>query len=184
MNIIETERLILRSFTEDDTADLFAYLHEPTVNCFSSMILDNIEDARKGALERSEDPELYFAIELKESGTLIGEIYSHCESMAPDIINDTYSSSWMLGKEDQGKGYMYEAAYAYFEYLFHEKDARRIYVYTEEDNIACQKLSEKLGMRKEGLFKEFISFVNNQDGTPHYENTYQYAILKHEWRQR
>jgi len=36
-------------------------------------------------------------------------------------------------------------------------------------------------MRKEGLFIEFISFMNNQDGTPHYENTYQYAILKKEW---
>ena len=31
------------------------------------------------------------------------------------------------------------------------------------------------------LFKEFISFVKNPDGTPHYENTYQYAILKKEW---
>ena len=36
-------------------------------------------------------------------------------------------------------------------------------------------------MRQEGLFKEFISFVKNPDGTPHYENTYQYAILKKEW---
>ena len=36
-------------------------------------------------------------------------------------------------------------------------------------------------MRQEGLFKEFISFVNNLDGTPHYENTYQYAVLRKEW---
>ena len=43
------------------------------------------------------------------------------------------------------------------------------------------KRSEKLGMRQEGLFKEFISFVKNPDGTPHYDNTYQYAILKKEW---
>ena len=43
------------------------------------------------------------------------------------------------------------------------------------------KRGEKLGMRQEGLFKEFISFVKNPDGTPHYENTYQYAILKKEW---
>ena len=43
------------------------------------------------------------------------------------------------------------------------------------------RLCEKLGMRREGLFLEFISFVNNPDGTPRYENTYQYAILKKEW---
>ena len=33
-------------------------------------------------------------------------------------------------------------------------------------------------MRQEGVFLEFISFVNNPDGTPRYENTVQYAILK------
>ncbi len=37
-------------------------------------------------------------------------------------------------------------------------------------------------MRREGLFREFVSFVNNPDGTPLYENTYQYAILKKEWQ--
>lgn len=29
-------------------------------------------------------------------------------------------------------------------------------------------------------FQEFVSFVNNPDGTPRYENTMQYAILKKE----
>ena len=33
-------------------------------------------------------------------------------------------------------------------------------------------------MRREGLFMEFVSFINNPDGTPLYENTVQYAILK------
>jgi len=37
-------------------------------------------------------------------------------------------------------------------------------------------------MRREGLFVEFISFINNPDGTPLYENTYQYAVLKKEWK--
>ena len=36
-------------------------------------------------------------------------------------------------------------------------------------------------MRREGLFLEFVSFVNHPDGTPKYENTVQYAILKKEW---
>jgi len=30
-------------------------------------------------------------------------------------------------------------------------------------------------MRREGLFMEFVSFVKNPDGTPLYENTYQYV---------
>ena len=47
-------------------------------------------------------------------------------------------------------------------------------------DLTIRKYTE-LGMRKEGLFKEFISFVNNPDGTPRYENTLQYAILSKEW---
>ena len=39
-------------------------------------------------------------------------------------------------------------------------------------------------MRREGVFLEFISFVNHPDGTPKYENTMQYAILKKEWDRR
>lgn len=58
---------------------------------------------------------------------------------------------------------------------------RAIEYYT---NFPSQKLCERLGMRREGLFVEFISFVNNSDGTPHYENTYQYAILKKEWNNK
>ena len=34
---LETQRLILRPFTEADAADLFEYLHEPMVNCFADM---------------------------------------------------------------------------------------------------------------------------------------------------
>jgi multimeric flavodoxin WrbA len=49
------------------------------------------------------------------------------------------------------------------------------------------KVFEKEGVETEVVFignkdiKEFISFVKNPDGTPHYENTYQYAVLRKEW---
>jgi len=178
---IETNRLILRPFVERDAKDLYDYLHEPLVRCFASMKIDSIEDAKKEALERGKDSQLYFAIELKDTEKVIGEICAHAEGTGPGTPEDTYSPCWMLGREYHGKGYMYEAAKAYMDYLFNVKEARRIYVYTEDYNIACQKLSEKLGMRKEGLFKEFVSFVNDENGEPIYENTYQFAILKSEW---
>jgi RimJ/RimL family protein N-acetyltransferase len=87
----------------------------------------------------------------------------------------------MLNYKYGGKGYAHEAAHAYYDWLFCQKDIRRIYAYTEDNNTASQHLCEKLGMRQEGLFKEFISFVKNPDGTPHYENTYQYTVLRKEW---
>ena len=183
--IIETERLILRPFAESDAADAYEYLHEPMVHCFACMKTETMEEARKAVLERAKEGEYYFAITLKENGKVIGEIDAMPESGEPhqdeNAILDTFSPCWMLNAEYHGKGYAYEAARAFFDYLFSEKGARRIYAYTEDYNKASQKLCEKLGMRREGLFLEFISFVNDENGNPIYENTYQYAILKKEW---
>ena len=180
--MIETERLILRPFLETDAADVYEYLHKPAVNCFASMKLDSL-DAAKTEVKSRKDDELYLAIVLKETGKVIGEIVAHSEGTGPeDDTADTFSPCWMLNLNYTGKGYAYKAAHAYFDYLFHERGARRIYAYTEDYNTSCQRLCERLGMRREGLFKEFVSFVNKPDGSPLYENTMQYAILKNEWR--
>lgn len=179
--ILETKRLILRPFKLEDAADLYEYLKEPLVNCFSCMKLNSIEEAKELILNRMNE-ELDFAIILKETGKVIGEINAHLESVSPiDSIKDTYSPCWMLNKDYHGNGYAYEAVYAFFDYLFNSLNARRIYAYTEDYNISCQKLCEKLGMRKEGVFKEFVSFISDNNGNPIYENTLQYAILKKEW---
>lgn len=42
---IETERLILRPFTEKDAEDVYEYLKEPPVNCFACMKLNSPEEA-------------------------------------------------------------------------------------------------------------------------------------------
>lgn len=183
--MIKTERLILRPFLEIDADDLFLYLREPLVPCFACMQIHSYEEAKEEARKRAENPEYYFAIVLKDTGKVIGEINAHKESDTPDAaVFDTFNPCWMLHKEYHGNGYAYEAAYAFFEYLFYEKGARRIYAYTEDYNISSQKLCEKLGMRREGLFQEFVSFVKDEEGNPIYENTMQYAILRREWLQR
>lgn len=183
--IIKTERLILRPFVENDADDVYEYLKEPAVNCFAGMKLSSIDEAKEEVKRRASETEYYFAIMLKESGKVIGEIEAYPETGDPhadeNSTYDTFSPCWMLNADYQGKGYAFEAAHAFFDYLFSKKGARRIYAYTEDYNLSSQHLCEKLGMRREGVFKEFISFVNNSDGTPHYENTCQYAILKKEW---
>lgn len=65
--------------------------------------------------------------------------------------------------------------------IFREAGARRIYGFVEDDNIRSKRLCERLGMRREGCFKEFVTFVNNPDGSPKYEDTCVYAILEKEW---
>ena len=182
---IVTDRLILRPFLETDAADVYEYLKEPSVNCFACMRLNSLEEARAEVKRRLGKTEYHFAIALKDSGKVIGEIEAYPEPGdshgSGDSPRDTFSPCWMLNENYQGKGYAFEAARAFFDYLFSRKGARRIYAYTEDYNLASQRLCEKLGMRREGVFLEFISFVTQPDGSPRYENTVQYAILKKEW---
>ena len=186
--MIETHRLILRPFQPEDAADVLEYLKNPTVNCFACMKLQDMAQAQAAVAERMQDSAYYLAITLKDSGKVIGEIFAHPKTSQPDgtehLTQDTFSPCWMLHPDFQGKGYAYEAAHAYFDHLFHHMGARRIYAYTEDYNLPSQNLCKKLGMRQEGFFKEFVSFINDSDGNPLYENTLQFAILKSEWQSR
>lgn len=179
--MLVTERLILRPFEKGDYPDVFEYQHEPLVNCFACMKINSLDEAKNETAQKAKDSELTLAVVLKETGKVIGEIFAHPEGDEAAENKDTFSPCWMLNKDYHGKGYGYEAAKAFIDYLFTEKGARRIYAFTEDYNIASQRVCEKLGMRREGLFKEFISFVKDADGNPIFENTYQYAILKKEW---
>ena len=182
--MIETARLRLRPFAPGDEGDLLEYRRAPLVNCFACMKLDTLAEAAAEVEKCAKEPQFCFAIVLKETGKVIGEIEAYPETSAPDettAVKDTFSPCWMLNKDYHGKGYAFEAAHAFLDYLFREKDARRVYAYTEDYNLSCQKLCEKLGMRREGLFVEFVSFVNDSEGHPIYENTLQDAILKKEW---
>lgn len=173
MEAIETRRLVLRNFRKDDAAALFAYLRDPSASCFFSLRLASLDDAEIEAGKRSADDE-YVAVCLKDTGQLVGDLFAVAE-------DDTVSVGWNFNPDFGGKGYALEAANALFAHLFTMKSARRLYAYVEDHNTASQRLCEKLGMRREGLFKEFVSFQNDDDGVPIYENTMQYAILRKEW---
>ena len=188
-NMIETERLILRQFLEGDAADILEYLKTPAVNCFACMKLHSLDEAKQEIRKRTED-ELYLAIVLKETGKVIGEIDAEPSAYKPPMLRsretslpppETFTPSLILNAAHRGGGYAYEATYALFDYLFMRKGVRRIYSYVDDYNAASRHLCEKLGMRREGLFQSFITFVDAADGNPVYENTIQYAILKHEW---
>ena len=190
MSEIETKRLLLRPFRESDAPDVLEYLSGPLPHCFAGLHLDTLEDARAEVLKRAEDTEYCFAIVLKETGKVIGEIDAEPSDYRPPMLRsrvtpqpppDTFTPSLILNSSHRGDGYAYEATYALFDYLFTRKDVRRIYSYVDDYNAASRHLCEKLGMCREGLFQSFVSFVDDADGNPVYENTLQYAILKQEW---
>lgn len=173
MTMIETDRLVLRCFRPEDAADLFAYLHQPVASCFLSLALKDMEEAGNEVRKRSAGDE-HIAVCLKGSGKLIGDVFAIPE-------HDTFSIGWNFNPQFGGKGFAFEAAKALVAHLFTARAARRLYAYAEDTNTPSQRLCEKLGMRREGVFTEFVSFKNDDRGIPIYENTMQYAILRKEW---
>lgn len=177
MDTIETDRLILRNFRKGDAIDLLAYLREPRASCFLSLRLGDLA-AAEAEVETRRASDEHIAVCLRNTDRLIGDLF--CVPEPPD----TYTVGWNFNADFGGAGYAHEAAQALFEHLFGAKQARRLYAYVEEGNVPSQRLCERLGMRQEGLFKEFISFTTDADGVPIFENTMQYAILRKEWTAR
>ena len=170
-------RVYLRPLADSDAEAIFDYWREPRVSCFAEMKMNSLDDALTyiGAEENGEKDPHHLAVCLKDGDALIGDVSAAFDN------SDTCSVVWCLNPRYEGKGLAYEAAREYISYLFEKAGARRIYAYVEEDNVRSRRLCERLGMRLEGCMKEFISFVKNPDGTPHYENTCLYALLKKEW---
>ena len=87
---------------------------------------------------------------------------------------------WHFNQRYEHQGYASESVAALFDYLFKVKGARRLYAWVEDYNYSSQKLCERLLMRREGCFKEFVSF-ENEEGKERYDDTYIYALLHKEW---
>ena len=170
---IETERIIIRNFKQKDAEGLLEYLSHPRVNCFAGDRLCSRE-AAWAYMQYSPKDMLRYAVSLKKDDFIIGDVFALREN------EDTYNVGWHFNKRFEGKGFACEAAAGLLDYLFREAGARRIYGFVEDDNIRSKRLCERLGMRREGCFKEFVTFVNNPDGSPKYEDTCVYAILEKE----
>ena len=173
---LHTPRLIIRDYEKNDAPGLFQLLSTPVVHCFSDEAVSSLAEAEAEVDTRRKQGWRY-AVCLADSGAYIGDLFAD-----PDPP-DTYSLGWNFLPEAGGKGYATEAASALMDHLF-QTGARRLYAYTEDNNFPSQRLCERLGMREEGLFLEFISFVKGPDGEPIYENTFQYAILRREWEEK
>lgn len=71
---IETDRLILRPFEEKDLEDLYALLSDGEVVKYEPYLPMNREAVRQELLQRMGSDE-FLAMELKENGRVIGNVY-------------------------------------------------------------------------------------------------------------
>lgn len=82
-----------------------------------------------------------------------------------------------------GGGYATEAAKALVNDLFINHNAHRVIAMCNPVNVTSWKLLERLGMRRAGYLVKNIWFFKDHNDNPIWQDTYEYAVLKDEWKQ-
>ena len=169
MNEIKTGRLLLRAFRESDYDDLFEYLSQLENDEFEGYPGITYENGREHLKYRIEADEFY-AIELLDSGKVIGNIY--CGNRDYDAREVGY----IVNKHYQRMGYASEALFAVLDNAFKE-GAHRVFAECDPRNTSSWKLLEKVGLIREAHFIQNIWFHKDESGKPIWKDTYVYAAL-------
>lgn len=152
---IETERLTLRKFTEDDANAVYCnFAGDPEVTKYLrwSHHKDLSETKQTVAewVKSYDDPAYYnWAIVLRETGEVIGSVGCAWMNEHVDMIHTYYC----IGKSWWGGGIVTEAYKAVLKFFFEEVHANRIEAYHEPNNPASGKVMEKCGLRYEGTLR-------------------------------
>ena len=172
--MMETDRLVIRSFWETDIDDFYEYMKLESTAKYEDFQPYSYEEC-VASVKRRTAMEGVFAVVLKSNDKLIGDInYSEEE-------DDTYEIGYDFNELFWGQGYATEACKEVLKHLFETVGARRVIAQCNDDNEHSIRLLERLGFRKEGCFLEDVTFKEDKDGNPIYVNSLQYAMLKREW---
>jgi RimJ/RimL family protein N-acetyltransferase len=178
---LETDRLTLRRFTEDD-ADLIVDLDaDLDVRLYVQLYPTTREEAAAEILpawlryyERYPGYGFWAAIE-RATGHFIG--WFHLRPGLSDPRDDEPELGYRLRRQAWGKGYATEGSRALIERAFTELGARRVWAETMAVNTASRRVMEKAGLRFIGPV--FNEWPEKLPGDEH--GDVQYAITRAEW---
>lgn len=166
---IETERLIIRTYEEKDKEDLAEYMLQRVHAEFEDYPDFTVEKAQEEIDYRCKSDEFY-AIELKCEQKVIGNIYLGKRQF------QSLEIGYVLNENYMHEGYGSEAAKIAIQWAF-SKGIHRIYAECSPNNTASWKTMERIGMKREGLLRQNVSFHHDEDGNPVYWDTFVYGIL-------
>ncbi|MGN0986039.1 MAG: GNAT family N-acetyltransferase [Candidatus Enterenecus sp.] len=118
---IETERLILRPWRQSDLEDFYAYASVEGVGEMAGWVHHRNREETQAILDSFIAHKKTFALELKETGQVIGSLgieeYDDRVLDEPDLYGRELG--YVLSKEYWGRGLMTEAVKAVIGYCFH-----------------------------------------------------------------
>jgi RimJ/RimL family protein N-acetyltransferase len=144
---IETERLILRSWREEDLDPFAAMCADPQVMATLGPMLSRDETAALiGRIRAIEDANGFtvWALERKADGRFLGWCGLIPGTFAP--LLDRVEVGWRLARDCWGQGYAREAAQAALGWGFANLPLEAIWAITSQGNSRSWGLMERLGM--------------------------------------
>ncbi len=150
--MIETSRLVLRRWREDDKAPYAALNADPEVRRYFPSVLSRAEsDAGAERIDRSFDLHGFglWAVERKADRVFLG-------LTGLDAIDDDYPEGlaggveigWRLARHAWGQGYASEAARAALSYGFDWAGLKTIYSFTALGNSRSEAVMRRIGMSR------------------------------------
>lgn len=153
--LLETPRLILRRFRDEDAAVLAAYRSDPLVARYQSWTtpvpLDSALRLVRSFAGGSPDRPGWFqyAVELKAGGCLVGDIGVHLhENLRQAELGFTFAT------ERQGHGYATEAVRATLADLFERRGMHRVSAECDARNLRSAALLRRVGFTQEGRCRQ------------------------------
>ena len=175
---IETDRLILRRHRTEDAEAMFKNwaTDEKVTKFLSWQPYKCVEDVKTKLSEwvsSYSKADFYFcAIELKESGELVGDI----SVVNLDESTECVELGYGIGSRWWGQGITAEAGRALIKFFFEEVGVKRVFAKHAAENPNSGKVMQKMGMKYEGTLR--------QSGKCNYgivDEVY-YSILKDEYK--
>jgi RimJ/RimL family protein N-acetyltransferase len=160
--------------------DAFYEMHgRPEVSRFLIWVPATREDAvvklrklarMRGITERN--GALRLAVVLQATGLVIGDVNMEIISRR----DQEAEVGWVFHPDHQGKGYATEAAAEMLRLGFEEMGLHRMMAVCDARNVPSARVMERLGMRREGHFRE------RENVRGEWWDTLYYGILASEWR--
>lgn len=151
---IETERLILRSWEEDDNkpfaelngnSNIMKYFPAPLSVDESNAFVDRIN------AELEETGFGLYAVEIKGTGEFIGYVGFHRFTFNA-YFSPGWEIGWRISDKFWHKGYATEAAKACLNYAREKQLCDKLYSFTAVPNIPSENVMKRIGMTFEGTF--------------------------------
>ena len=180
---LETDRLLLRRFTEDDVDNPVELDSDPDVMRFINggrptpreEIERDVLPTFLGYYERFAGYGFWAAVE-KSTGRFVGWFHLRpAEAAHPDEVELGYR----LRRSAWGKGYATEGSRSLIQKAFTELGVQRVVAFTMVVNVASRRVMEKAGLRFVRTFHQpWPDYIEGEE-----QGDVEYALLRSEWEQ-